>query len=188
MAQRTIIGINGDPLPFDETLDKLRTSGVGGDSITWVPDADTRCAQLKVTANGSYAASDRNVYGFDYVPVSVPGTSVTGKDPETGNEKQVTVDPETGEIVETVIPSEIRVTTPPTKTTYTHGETINYSGIVVHAYSADGEDMGEVPFSELVFPVTKADVQTLPVQWSRTGDGAVLETSFDINVTSSGGD
>lgn len=170
MAQRAIIGINGELLPFSEDVAKLRTPGIDGSTITWVPDADTKCAALTVRANGTYNASDKGVYGFDYVAVSVPGESVTGKDPTTGQEVVVTKDPDTGEIVETVVPTEIRVITPPTKTTYTHGETIDYSGIVVHAYSSTGQDMGAVPFSELMFPVTTADAQQTD-EWT---DGAGL--------------
>ena len=151
MAQRAIIGINGDLLPFDETLDKIQTQAIGGGSVTWVPEADTRCVALTVTENGSKSASEEGVYGWNYVAVSVPGSSVTGIDPATGQETTVTVDPETGDIVKTVAPTEIRVTTPPTKTDYTEGETIDYSGIVVHAYSSNGQDMGAVPFGELYF-------------------------------------
>lgn len=170
MAQRAIIDINGSVAPFDASLDKIRTPGIGAGSVTWVPDKDTRCTSLRVTANGTYNAAQRGDYGYDYVTVSVPGTSVTGRDPDTGEEVEVKVDPETGDIVKTVLPVEIRVTTPPTKTTYTDGETIDYSGIVVHAYSATGTDMGEVPFSELVFPVTIADAQQTD-EWT---DGAGL--------------
>lgn len=156
MAQRAIIGINGDLLPFDDTLDKIQTQGIGGGSVTWVPEAATRCETLRVTANGSYSAATAGVYGWDNVLVSVPGSSVTGKDPDTGEEVEVHPDPETGEIVKTVIPEEIRVTTLPTKTTYANGETIDYTGIVVHSYSSTGRDLGAIPFSELVFPVTTA--------------------------------
>lgn len=156
MAQRAIIGINGDLLPFDESLDKIQTQGIGGGSVTWVPEADTRCVAITITENGSKSASDEGVYGWDYVAVSVPGSSVTGIDPATGQETTVTVDPDTGDIVKTVVPTEIRVTTLPTKTDYTDGETIDYSGIVAHAYSSTGQDMGAVPFGELVFPVTTA--------------------------------
>lgn len=159
MAQRAIIGINGELAPFDASLDKIRTPGIGASSVTWVPDADTRCTTLRVTANGTYNAAQRGDYGYDYVTVSVSGTSVTGRDPDTGEEVQVGVDPDTGEIVETVLATEIRVTTPPTKTSYVDGESIDYSGIVVHAFSATGTDMGEVPFNELVFPETTADAQ-----------------------------
>lgn len=78
MPQRAIIGINGDLLLFDETLNKLRTSGIGGSAVVWVPDADTRCEALNVTANGNYVAADAGKYGYDYVTVSVPGTEVRG--------------------------------------------------------------------------------------------------------------
>lgn len=90
MAQRAIIGINGDPLPFSEDVAKLRTPGIDGSTITWVPDADTKCAALTVTANGSYTAADKGVYGFDEINVSVPGTSVTGT--INGVKYRVTVD------------------------------------------------------------------------------------------------
>lgn len=159
MAQRAIININGDLIPFSEELDRIRTPGLGGSAVTWVPDADTICDQLKVTANGTYSAAEAGKYGYDYVVVSVPGSSVTGRDPDTGEEVEVHPDPETGEIVTTVLPTEIRVITPPAKTDYADGETIDYSGIVVHAYSSTGQDMGAVPFDELVFPVATADDQ-----------------------------
>lgn len=169
MAQRAIININGDLIPFSEDLDRIRTPGLGGSAVTWVPDADTICDQLKVTANGTYSAAEAGKYGYDYVVVSVPGSSVTGRDPDTGEEVEVHPDPETGEIVTTVLPTEIRVITPPAKTDYADGETIDYSGIVVHAYSSTGQDMGAVPFNELVFPVTTADASS--GEWT---DGAGL--------------
>ena len=90
MAQSVIIGINGDLLPFDETVDKLRTPGVGASSVTWVPDADTQCEALTVTENGSKTASNEGVYGWDYVAVSVLGNSATGT--INGVEYTVTVD------------------------------------------------------------------------------------------------
>lgn len=168
MAQRAIIGINGDLIPFSEDLDRIRTPGLGGSAVTWVPDADTICDQLKVTANGTYSAAEAGKYGYDYVVVSVPGSSVTGRDPDTGEEVEVHPDPETGEIVTTVLPTKIRVITPPAKTDYADGETIDYSGIVVHAYSSTGQDMGAVPFGELVFPVSKTELDS-DANWT---DGA----------------
>lgn len=90
MAQRAIIGINGELSPFDESLAKLRTPGIGGDSITWVPHNDTLCAALTVRANGTYNAADRGVYGYNVVTVSVGGTSVTGT--IDGVKYRVTVD------------------------------------------------------------------------------------------------
>ena len=98
MAQRAIIGINGDLLPFDETLDKIQTQGIGGGSVTWVPEADTRCTALTVTENGSKSASDEGVYGWDVVTVSIPNAgSVTG----TKNGVEYTVTVENGILVYT---------------------------------------------------------------------------------------
>lgn len=99
MAQRAIISINGDLLPFDETIDKLRTQGIGGGSVTWVPEVDTRCVPLTVTENGSKNASEEGVYGWDIVTVSIPNAgSVTGT--KNGVEYTVTVD-ENGNLVYT---------------------------------------------------------------------------------------
>ena len=149
MAQRAKIGINGDPLGFDELLDRLQTSGIGGGSVTWLPEADTRCETLNVTANGTYSAAEAGKYGYDYVVVSVPGSSVTGRDPDTGEEVVVRPDPETGEITETVVPVEIRVIEPPTKISYVDGETIITDGMVVKAYDALGVEMLTVPIGEI---------------------------------------
>lgn len=140
------------------TVDKLKINLVGGGTCLWVPEDGTRLTAKTISEDGTYNASDEGYYGYSQVTVHGIGRA-TGKDPQTGEEKTVTTDPNTGELVETTVPVEIRITTPPTKTTYTHGETIDYSGIVVHAYSSTGQDMGVVPFGELVFPETTADEQ-----------------------------
>ena len=90
MAQRAIIGINGDSLPFDESLSRLRTPGVDSNTVTWVPDADTKCVPLNAAANGTYTAADAGKYGYSYVTVSVGGTSATGT--KDGVKYRVTVD------------------------------------------------------------------------------------------------
>lgn len=99
MAQRAKISINGDLMPFDETLDKIQTQGIGSGSVTWVPEADTHCTALTVTENGSKSASDEGVYGWNIVTVSIPNAgSVTGT--KNGVEYTVTVD-ENGYLVYT---------------------------------------------------------------------------------------
>lgn len=184
MPQRAIIGINGDLLPFDETLHKLRTPGVGGSAVTWVPDADTICDQLSVTANGSYSAADAGKYGYDYVIVSVPGSSVTGRDPDTGEEVEVHTGPD-GEIVETVVPTEIRVTTPPTKTEYTEGETINMTGAIIKAYSATGAEMMTVPLNEIsINPAVAHKADTTSIAYNASDlEGTYVKNPLDF-VTS----
>ena len=52
---------------------------------------------------------------------------------------------------------EIRITAGPSYTgPYGVGAYISFDGLVVHAYDSSGADMGEVPYNELVFPVTVA--------------------------------
>ena len=156
MSKDIVIQEGGKGYPFGP-VKCLMVEGENGEFYPWYPEAERALDSLSVTQNGIYRASDRGVYGWNRVSVNVAQSDrVTGKDPETGEEKTVTVDPQTGELVETVVPTEIRVTTLPTKMDYTDGETIDYSGIVVHAYSSTGQDMGAVPFGELVFPITTA--------------------------------
>ena len=137
------------------TVDKLKTNLVGGGSCLWVPEDGINLGTKSISENGTFRASDDGYFGYSEVTVSGVGTA-TGRDPNTGEEKRVSVDPETGDLEETIIPESIRITTLPTKVNYTNGERINYSGIVVHAYSSAGRDLGVVPFNELVFPVTTA--------------------------------
>lgn len=137
------------------TADKLKTNLVGGGSCLWEPEDDTNLGTKHISENGTFRASDDGYFGYSEVTVSGVGTA-TGTDPNTGEEKRVSADPETGNLEETIIPKSIQITTLPTKVNYTNGETIDYSGIVVHAYSSTGRDLGAVPFNELVFPVTIA--------------------------------
>ena len=136
----------------------LMVEGGNGDFYPWYPEADRQLDSLSVNKNGIYRASDRGVYGWSRVSVNVATTDrVTGKDPDTGEEKTVTVDPETGELVETVVPVEIRIITPPTFIgPYGDGAYIDFSGLTVAAYDANGDKMQDVPFGELIFPIAVA--------------------------------
>lgn len=263
------IVIKKDGVSQNLTVDKLRTNDADGQSIDWVPEDTVQLAVLNATANGTYTPTGGK-YGFEYATVSVPGSVVTGK--KSDGDTYVYTKDGNGALVETKVPTEIRITTPPTKLIYADGETIDYTGIVVKAYYADSGEWGTVPYNELVFPVTTADaqqqnewsdgaglnaalitysptwnrkiergvetenqvyahttalgtdrygrpaslvgdgpatlyvtrydnaltvnpttvtpsnlhaVQSLPVNWSRPGDGAILETSFDITVQQS---
>lgn len=145
----------------------------------WYPEEDRALKNtMTVDKNGVYQASKMGVYGWKSVNVNVPTTEgITGKDPDTGEEVYVHPDPE-GELVNDVLPVRIDVTTPPTKTEYTDGEIIDYSGIFVHAYSAKGTDLGAVPFNGLVFPIKTAVYDMAKYQ----PDQATLnDTSFLYN-------
>lgn len=134
---------------------KLKTNTVGGGVCYWVPETERQTDDKRITANGTYTAEDEGLYGYDEIDVSVPNTgkmSGTGAD---GNDYSITVD-DNGYIVETKIPSYIQIETLPSTLQYTEGGTIDYSGIVVGAYDADGNKMQTIPFEELIFPTTTA--------------------------------
>jgi len=131
--------------------------GSGDTLIPFVPEDEVALTTKSITENGVYQAKKEGVYGWSSVKVSVPkNTSVTGKG-QDGKDHTITKDPVTGELVDEIAPEYIVVTMPPTTVQYQHGDTIDFSGIVVHAYDSDGVDLGEVPFEELIFPVTIAD-------------------------------
>ena len=140
------------------TADKLKTNLVGGGSCLWVPEDEVILGTKSITNNGTYSAATDGLTGFSQVTVNVPEGNVTGRDPTTGQEKSVTVDPETGDLVETVVPSEIRVITPPTNPygTYTDGQTITKDGMVVKAYDANGVYLQDVPLGEITISPTVA--------------------------------
>lgn len=139
---------------------KLRTDQQGGGSVYWVPEEEVQLETKSITENGTYYAADDGVYGWDTINVNVPGgtggdpggigSSIVGTDPDDGEEYYIGVD-DNGELVKIKLPVRIEVTTPPTKTEYEDGETIDPTGIVVHAYYAGGSDYGAVPNSELSY-------------------------------------
>lgn len=147
------------------TVDKLKTNLVGGVTCLWVPEDERSLGTKHISENGTYKASDDGYYGYSEVTVSGVG-EVTGKAPDgSGDDATATVDPETGEIVITKAPYSISVTTPPSKTSYVDGESINTSGMVVKAFLKNGSAWsdashpgGIIPLSELSINPTVASV------------------------------
>lgn len=143
-------------------INKLKTNTVGGGVCFWVPETERQTDDKHITENGTYTAEEEGLYGYDEITVSVSNTgSMSGKGAD-GNDYNISVD-DNGYIVETKIPSEIRITTPPPRVSYNDGDTIDYSGIVVTLYDGNGNVFtdsrypdGIVPVSELTFPVTAA--------------------------------
>lgn len=189
MSENTSIQEGGGSFPFGPVV-ALMVKGDDDKYYSWYPESSRQLDSLSVEANGVYQASKQGVYGWSSIYINVLQTDhVTGTDPDTGEEVVVRTDPETGEIVETVIPSEIRITTLPTKTSYAPGEAIDMTGATIKAYSATSQEMQTVPISEIrISPTVAPDLteSEIAVSWPRPGDGAVLETSFDITIT--GGD
>lgn len=116
------------------SVSKLKTELVGGGSCTWVPEDETQLESKHITENGTYYPVG---YGFFEVTVNVSQSYVSGTG-QDGNEYVVSVDETTDELIETLVPSSIRIITPPTKTEYIDGSAIDISGIVVKAYDKNG--------------------------------------------------
>lgn len=163
------------------TADKLKTDLVGGGSCLWVPEDERQLGTKCISENGTYKASDDGLYGYSEVTVSGVGT-VTGKDGD-GDDAQASVDPETGEIVTTKLVDHIAITTPPTKSEYQDGETINFSGLVVHGYSSTGRDLGAIPLNKLVMQPTVATYEGEGSSKSATSDLVDGPISFGSNYS-----
>ncbi len=106
----------------------------------------------------------------------IQDTKISGIDPVTGNEMEVGLDAD-GYLTESTLPSSIKIVVPPDKHQYVDGQPILFRGMVVKAYTADGNlwteghPDGVIPHSELTFPVTTASASESSEIW--TGDGIV---------------
>lgn len=171
---------------------KLFTRQSGSDDmITWVPESDRQLGTKYITQNGVYLASDDGYYAFSSVTVSVPtNTGVTGEG-EDGEQHYVAPDPDTGELVDEVIPSSIVVETPPTNQygIYKDGQAIEKDGMVVKAYLASGElytglPDGIVPNEQITLvPATSAYDENTYQSGAYVSD---LETKYDMPIPSGG--
>lgn len=130
----------------------LKTNLQGGGTCLWIPRMDVELKNKYISKSGTYTAKADDCFGFDQVIVSGVDVEITQDD--DGDDVERTTDG--GVVTETKLPSYIRVTVLPQKIDYTVGETIDYTGLVVHAYTKSGIDMGAVPFNELILPAQKA--------------------------------
>lgn len=159
----------------------LRTSQQGGGYIDWTPENAVALTNKTVNRNGTYRAAEEEdaegkypYYGYGEFSVDVPKKdSVTGNTPD-GNETNVTNN--NGNLTETVLPSSIRITTYPSKMSYSDGESISLTGAIIKAYKNDGAlwegsgySGGVIPNSEIQLTPTKADA-------SQAGTDAGLHT------------
>lgn len=143
------------------TVDKLRTALSGGGSCLWIPEDSAKLGTKTINENGTYKASDDSLYGYSEVTVRGVGVA-SGKDND-GHDVVAYTDPVTGKITTESSPESISIVTPPTKTAYLEGETIDFTGLTVRAlmgdgsaYDAEGYPGGMIPIGELTFPVTVA--------------------------------
>lgn len=140
------------------TVDKLKTDLVGGGTCLWVPEDEMNLGTKSVSENGTYVASDDGYYGYSQFTVSGVGTAI-GKAPDgSGDEAEATVDPVTGDIKITKLPSSIDVIEPPTNPygIYVDGQTITKDGMVVKGYLQSGGEWGVVSNGEITLNPTTA--------------------------------
>lgn len=151
--------------PFNFSADELRTDQVGGGHVDWVPKDETRLTTKTITKDGTYKAADEGYYGYSQFTVRGIGKAAgTGPD----GREHIYEETEGGGVTDTVLPSSIAVTTPPTFTgPYGDRAYISFDGIGVTAYDATGGvwtgngqyPNGIIPASELSFPETIADIE-----------------------------
>ena len=125
---------------------KLRAKKTNDADYTVAPSPNLRTKSLSVLHPGTYDVSsetDADVYTPVYVSVSDSERDAAGFNPENPTWQDN-------------LPDEIRVTTLPTKTEYSDGEEIDYTGLVVKAYkngsvwSNENYPNGVIPFDELI--------------------------------------
>lgn len=184
MSKNIIIQEGGTPKSL--TVDKLSTALSIGGHMLWVPEEDVQLGTKYINENGTYNAGEDGYYGYSSVTVSGVGVA-TGKDPDgSGDDAYAITDPESGELVFGKAAETIAVTTPPTKRAYQDGETIDYSGMVVHGYSASGVDLGAIPNNELLLPITTAGAHDKDIWTDGNGINA-MQITYTPNVYVGGG-
>ena len=190
------------------TVDKLKTNEVGGGTCLWIPEDDALLGTLNVTENGTYKAKEAGYYGYSEVSVNGIGIA-SGKvtsdsnvpsqsDIDAGKEFAATQDAN-GNLTFTELPTEIEITTEPTYTTFQDGATIDFTGMVVKAAVKVSESGGGsaseywdnpaypdsiIPMRELIFPVTKADIEqvTDPEYTDGNGINALLADCSSVAI------
>ena len=137
----------------------LKTNLQGGGTCLWIPRMDVELKNKYISKSGTYTAKADDCYGFDQVTVS--GVDVEITEDDDGDDVAKTTDG--GTTTEQKLPNSIVVDVPPTKTVYSDGQAIDYTGMVVKAYTRSGQlwtdashPNGIIPISELTLPVTIA--------------------------------
>lgn len=162
----------------------LRTSLQGGGYCDWVLEDEHKLLTKTFTKKGTYYAANEKdsdgqpYYGYSQVTVNVSEDGkVTGKKPD-GNEYNVAPD-DNGNLVETVLPSSIRITTNPSKMSYNEGEAISLSGAVIKAYKGDGSLWEASGYSGGVIPNSEL---TLNPATASGGGGGSQGASSDLST------
>ena len=143
---------------------KLRTKLSGGGTCLWVPSDTVVRASKNISENGEYTAANEGIYAYEQINVSRYVNKICGNK----NGVPYIAYSSNGQIYEQELPTEIRVTTNPTKTQYQNGEYVDYTGIVVKAYDSNGNlwtnsryPNGVIPNNELNMPILRVDYDAL---------------------------
>ena len=159
----------------DETLDEYTEDpeefdDLFNDEEEWDEEETDIEKELKFDKDGKLTGKDTNV------------------DPTGNNDYEVGVDGE-GNLTEEMIPAAIHIVVPPRKRKYLEGETLDFSGI--HVYLMDGNNhrytdsqypTGEIPFGELIFPVTIASGSSSDEKSASIDDTSGLNQSTIDNM------
>lgn len=153
-------------------VDRLSVNNQGGGVSPWVISDFLDVSTLSVSENGLYLAAEEEYDCYEEVEVDISEElgegdyrRITGKDPnlDPNNDYVAGLD-ENGNLTKEMIPAAIHIVVPPRKRKYLKDETLDFSGIHVylmdgnnHRYTDSNYPTGEIPFSELIFPVTIAE-------------------------------
>ena len=164
MAKNIVMRMDGEPQRIGG-VKKINTALAGGSRADWLPDDETRLANLEVFTNGVYRASDFGYYGINRIDVMVAGGDGAQLEPPDDEEDQtvayvkaptssavgaslVEKDPETGVITYKVIksdgtiesktvPSYAMVTVPPKSEYQTLEDQMDYTCAEITLYYGD---------------------------------------------------
>lgn len=178
MGESAVI-LEGEVARRFNPVDKLRATNQDSSVSDWVPSDTLDLGSLMASENTLYLANiDDDCDAYEEVEVDVSEEledgdykKITGKGND-GNDYAVGLD-ENGNLTSEMVPSAIHIVIKPRKLEYEEGETLDFTGIHVylmdgnnHLFTSEDYPTGEIPFEELVFPVTMA---------SETGDHGSIQ-------------
>lgn len=147
----------GNPVYMSARL--LKTNLQGGGTCLWVPEDEVNLDTKYVDHSGTYPASADDCYGYSQITVTNVDVEITQD--EDGDDVAKITDGDT--VIIPKLPSSIVIDVLPNKLIYYEDQLIDYTGMVVKAYTKSGQlwtdashPNGIIPISKLTLPVTIA--------------------------------
>ena len=169
-------------------LDSASVLNAARVTINWTHDGWTVYSETRIYPPGYTTHEDlpnkdvlTNGHLTEYDPVDPSVEIEAGTDVDVPCDKVSETDLITGETISDFTPHHIAVTTPPDQTAYFDGGRIDYTGMVVKVYNAEGQLLnsetipeGVIPMDQLTLPVARADFDavTETVEWG-TADALI---------------